>query len=68
MSFTKKTGLSDHCIVTYYCIFLIITKLTHLPTVKKYAVGILEAKSSCAHCVTRNVASGNSTQHVTPHG
>lgn len=40
----------------------------HFSIVKIYAVRKLEAILSCVHCVTRNVATGSSTQHVTPHG
>lgn len=40
----------------------------NFPAVKKSVVRKSEAALSCARCVTRNVATGNSTQHVTHQG
>lgn len=64
------------CFVILLLVFFFITNVIvpfmennpQFPTVKKYVVRKLEATLSCARCVTRNVASGNSTQHATPHG
>ena len=61
------TVLLDINIVTYF-IVPFMENNPQLPTVKKYVARKLEAKLSCARCVTRNVATGNSTQHAPRHG
>lgn len=70
VSFTKNTNLfcwSFRCHRINRCYFYCYC-FSFLPTVKKSVARKSEAKLSCARCVTRNVATGNSTQHATPHG
>lgn len=70
VSFTKNTNLfcwsfRCHRINRYYFYYY---SFSFLPAVKKSVVRKSEATLSCARCVTRNVATGNSTQHATLHG
>lgn len=67
--FTKNTYSSSFRYYFYHCHYSFYWKKTfHFPTVKKSVVRKLEVRLSCARCVTRNVATGNWTQHATPHG
>lgn len=65
-------GLSNAIVILSIHLIIVIVHFIendpHLPTVKKYVVRKLEAILSCAHCVTRNVATGSSTQRATRHG
>lgn len=68
----RLVSFKCHCNLKYkFYIDVIVNFIennSHFPTVKKYVVRKLEAVLSCAPCVTRNVATGSSTQHATRHG